>query len=423
MKQYKIIVLLTLATLLLTAATAMAFGEIRYPDRPLNLRDGRSARATWVGALYPGQKVRVAFLKDGWVAVFEPDETRATEKAAVGYSNVKYLKKKRTRVEPKPWGELVTVDRKLNIRTKSSIRGRKVGQLQPGERVLIDFPEDNWTMVFAPDATIRSKMNARGFSSAKYFKPVPQSAATDMVEVLGSEEQEKPTPGAQSADPERDPEDWGKVIIVKRKVNLREGRTTGSHYIRTLQPGEVVRVDYLKSGWYAVFRKDELIRKENRALGYALRSLLEETPDASPASKPAPAPVAKSEPVGGTKKTMIIDKSRFTKTKRPDPIPDRNAHGYQYRLLEKSETTKYGESWITLKVFLSTTKLPGNDALRNFATTLWKEHMRLTKNLVVMVYLPGMDTEDLAYGVIKFDDTNMLELWVRKTTLFGTDFM
>ncbi len=73
---------------------ASAFGEIRYPDRPLNLRKARSAKASWVGSLYPGQKVRIAFLKDGWVAVFEPGETRNSESAAVGYSNVKYLKKK-----------------------------------------------------------------------------------------------------------------------------------------------------------------------------------------------------------------------------------------------------------------------------------------------------------------------------------------
>ncbi len=47
-------------------------------------------------------------------------------------------------------GETVYTARKLNIRSKPSIRGRKLGQLAAMKRVKIDFPEDDWTMVFLP---------------------------------------------------------------------------------------------------------------------------------------------------------------------------------------------------------------------------------------------------------------------------------
>lgn len=448
--------LAALCLLLTTAATAAAFGEIRYPDRPLNLRAARSAQARWVGSLYPGQKVRVAFMEDGWVAVFEPGETRADESAAVGYSNARYLLAKPTRVEPETWGELVYTPRKLNIRADSSIRGRRVDSLEPMEQVKVDFPEGDWIMVFHPHATIRSQMNARGYSAAKYFEPVTGGAAAPRQSSVASDADaaEEPAdepgasgvaevrgaiaqPDAPAVEPSDDgegeparpaPGDWGKVVTLQRDVGLWSGRTSGSTKVRTLKVGERVRVDFLKGGWYAVFEENEVLRSENRALGYALRALMDgDGQDAGEAASGSKAVVSQSAgPVAagdGGKQTMVIDRSRFAGAKRPDPTPDKTAHGYQYRLLEKSETKKYGVTWITLKVFLATTKLPSTAQLQDFCTTLWSEHRRATRNLVVLVYLPGMDTDDLAYGVVSFDDKAMIELWVRRVALVGTKFL
>lgn len=431
MRKYLFITILACSVLFLMAASAMAFGEIRYPDRPLNLRDGRSASAKWVGSLYPGQKVRVAFLEDGWVAVFEPNETRNSEDAAVGFSNVKYLLKKRTRHEPKPWGERMVTTRKLNIRTDSSVRGEKVGLLEVDELVIVDFPEDDWVMIFSPHATIRSKMNARGFSSAKYLEPAPagRKAAPAPAVVATPKSSEASsvagTAAPQPAPTKQESEDWGRVLTVKRKVNVRQERTSSSHYVRTLQPGDKVRVDFLKQGWYAVFNEEELIHSEQRAIGYALQSLLESDGSSEPVKTAAPAPASKpiwKETKSG-RKTMDVNKPSFKKTRRPDPTPNATVHGYQYRLLDKTEMKRYGETWIVLKVFLSTRRLPGNDALRDFANTLWEEHKRATRNLALMVYLPGQDTDDLSYAVIQYSNTKLLEFWTRRTTLFGTDFM
>ena len=459
MRKINTIVVLIVSLLLLVASTAWAFGEIRYPDRPLNLRKGRSAKTSWVGSLYPGQKVRIAFLEDGWVAVFEPGETRNSESAAVGYSNVKYLKREQTRVEPKPWGELVYTPRKLNVRSKPSVKGQKLATLQVMEHVKIDFPQDDWTMVFSPQATIRSEKNAIGYSSAKYFKPATESsmnkaglgkepvaaeqsvpapiAVSEAVEVEGGQGQVggsvAPPPAPVSV---KTPKPWGDVLTVKRKVNIRKGRTSGSRYIRTLKPGEKVRVDFLKSGWYAVFNENELIRSESRAMGYALQSLIDggpeevviptkamAAPSATKTATPTETSVASTKSTASQKKTMVIDRSKFSGAKRADPIPNKTAHGYQYRIIEKAETRQLGETWITVKVFLATKKLPSTTALKDFSTTLWRENKKANKNLAVLVYLPGMDLEDLAFGVTKFDNERMLEFWVRKATLFGTDFL
>ncbi|QGY40693.1 SH3 domain-containing protein [Pseudodesulfovibrio cashew] len=438
-----------LVAVLVTAPSALAFGEIRYPDRPLNLRKSRSPRSEWVGALHPGQKVRVAFLRDGWVAVFEPDETRATEAAAVGFSNIKYLKKSRTRVEPKPWGETMVTTRKLNVRSQPSTRGRKLMTLDAGVRVVVDFPEDDWFRLFPPDATIRSRMGGYGFSSSKYLEPAPaEPVAAPALKPVAQVEPEpapepvskpvaepvRPAPAAKADVSKPFSASWGKVLTLKRKVNLMSGRTTSSRLVRVLEPGETVRADFPENGWYAVFQENEPLRRKERALGYALQSLLEGGPDVE---EPAPAPTRSTAPsakpvdpaVDRTpspdrgQTTLVIDRSKFKQGKRPDPTPNKTAHGYQYRLLEKSETRQYGETWITLKVFLATKKLPGIEGLEDFAATLWREHKRPAKNLAVLIYLPGMDTDDLSYGVIKFDEQKRIESWVRKTTLIGTDFL
>jgi len=445
MRKYYIVTILTLSVALLTVSSALAFGEIRFPDRPLNLRKSRSAKAEWVGSLYPGQMVRVAFLKDGWVAVFEPGESNASEDAAVGYSNVKFLKAEQTRVEPKAWGTLMKTTQKLNVRSQPSTRGAKVTLLDIGETVKIDFPDDEWVMVFAPDATIRSQMNGIGYASSEYMKPAGSTGVTTpgpaksenrtRVKVTPPREIEKTVSSKEEkgvSQPDETPSGiWGKVVTVQRKVNIREQRTTGARYVRTVQPGERVRVDFLKNGWYAVFAENEPLRMEKRAMGYALQSLLESGSESnrhegSPRGSSAKVETRKAvagESVAATRKSMVIDRTRFSGAKRPDPIADKTIHGYQYRLLEKSEARRYGESWITLKVFLSSSTLPSSAGLTDFATTLWKEHRRATKNLAVFIYLPGMDTDDLAYGVVQFSDEKMLEKWVRKTTLLGTKFL
>ncbi|WP_272700110.1 SH3 domain-containing protein [Desulfovibrio sp. Fe33] len=449
---------------ILSASPVFAFGKIVYADRPLNLRDGRSPKAEWVGSLYAGQKVRVAFEEDGWVAVYEPGATDPDAAGPAGYSNAKFLKPARGRYEPQPWGETAYSVTKLNIRSKPDSRSGKVGELQPMERVLIDFPEDEWIMVFSADATIRSKLNGIGYCSAKYLEPVPAGAA--------------PVPARAATPAPAEPRSLSRAaqseaavfqrVALTNEVNVHQSRTTTSPLVRTLRPGDVVQLGLLGNGWYAVFKASDMIRSESSSLGYSLKTVMDANSrladdvaapvavspapvaapaapraKAAPAAKPAAPRTEPARPVvsvedikaeavksaapaparSETQQTMVIDRSAFHKTKRPDPTPDQTAHGYRFKFLEKSETREYGQVWITLKVFLSTTKVPDREALKDFAASLWKDHRRVTKNVLVEVYLPGMDQEDLAWGVAKFDYDGMTELFVRRATLFGTKFM
>jgi len=86
-------VLLTLALAVFCAGPALAqdWGEIRAAKLNLNVRDARSPKGNHVVTLTKGERVKCDFFKDGWVAVFNLDETVRDVKKAIGYANITYL--------------------------------------------------------------------------------------------------------------------------------------------------------------------------------------------------------------------------------------------------------------------------------------------------------------------------------------------
>ena len=88
---------------------------------------------------------------------------------------------------------------------------------------------------------------------------------------------------------------WGEVRVVATPTNVRTIRDPRSPLVRTLKPGEKVRVDFVRGGWGAVFDLGETQRDEAKALGFAdVRLLKPVSPAAQP--KAAPAPAAPAEP-------------------------------------------------------------------------------------------------------------------------------
>lgn len=86
-------------------------------------------------------------------------------------------------------------------------------------------------------------------------------------------------------------QDWGTSLSSRSKINIRAERSLNAEIRGTLKAGETVKADFLKNGWYAVFRPDEKIRDEARALGY-VRSLRLTAP--APLPKKAEVPAEKN---------------------------------------------------------------------------------------------------------------------------------
>ncbi|WP_147821112.1 SH3 domain-containing protein [Salidesulfovibrio onnuriiensis] len=440
---HKILVLTLFVFLSASVAMAAEFGDIRYPDRPLNLRTGRSPKTKWVGTLQVGQEVRVAYLKDGWVAVFEPYMTRESDVRIAGYANVKYLKKTRGKVKIEPWGEIMHPVTVLNIRAKRSPGSDKVGSVTPRTNVKVDFPEDGWYAVFESRASIRSKSNAIGYVKSDYLEPAPvatveaapaaepittpaQSGVGEVRSSVAPAPEVKPeveTPEETANTEAVSPAPWGEVVTIKNTVQVRKERSSSAHYVRTLNPGDTVKLDMLKDGWYAVFDADETVRGEHKALGYVFKRQLEQGDTPAQASSKIVSKETTAPQKTSTPKKIVIKPDPFASSRRPDPKADQNRHGISFKILEESQTSRQGEDVIFLKVFVDVKTLPKAALLEDFTNTLWKEHRRSGKQVQVDLYLPGMDLEDLAFVVARYDDKEQLEFWARKTALFGTKYM
>ena len=97
-------------------------------------------------------------------------------------------------------------------------------------------------------------------------------------------------------------QDWGTILSARSKTNIRAQRSLSAEIKGTLQAGEPVKADFLKNDWYAVFRPDEKIRDEARALGYVR----------SPRLTAPAAPEKKAESVAGTNLLPVGDPSAST---------------------------------------------------------------------------------------------------------------
>ena len=107
-------------------------------------------------------------------------------------------------------------------------------------------------------------------------------------------------------------EGFGEVRLVEIPTNIRQQRDPKSPVVRTLQPGDKVRVDFVRaSGWGAVFEPDETQRDEAKAMGFADVRLLKAV-DAHAEPK-----AARSEPKASTAPTAAPAPSRSMAQAQP----------------------------------------------------------------------------------------------------------
>ncbi|MBU1247308.1 MAG: hypothetical protein KKB70_01310, partial [Proteobacteria bacterium] len=264
----------------------------------------------------------------------------------------------------------------------------------------------------------------------------------------------------------------GKVVEIERRVNVRAQRTASSSLVTTLAPGDKVRLDLLEKGWYAVFQVKETSQDPRKALGYLYAPMLGEkveTPTVHPLQPGEPTlaagneqsvrtspflkgpmdspamtppvqtvpPTRENEPAAAPeaisavatspdgKQSMAINPRDDGDEPHKGPVPraDKVRHGYKYAMLERVSGTNVNLGRLMLKVFLDVNVIPSDESLKDFVTTLFKEEMGDSKELMIYVYLPGQDFKDLSYCQAAFIPQGIKEFWVRRATLFGTRLM
>ncbi|MES9995301.1 hypothetical protein [Desulfovibrio aminophilus] len=217
-------------------AGAQEWGESATPVSPVNLRQSRDLGSPSRDVLMPGEIVRVDFLRDGWYAVFRLTEKTRDESRALGYARAGFFK-------PAPAGAAVST----TSPAASPAPHPKQAAVKPP--------------VPAEDVAASTK------------ETTPASAAPSR------EETPKPSaPTASSTSPEAAPpiqaaarhsNAWGELRSADRQLAVRAKRDPVAEHVRTLKAGEVVKVDFLHDGWFAVFPPDALVRDESRAIGYS----------------------------------------------------------------------------------------------------------------------------------------------------------
>lgn len=421
------------------AAEAQDWGRLMTPTRPLNVRDGRSRTAKKVTTLKPGQVVRVDFLKDEWVAVFDPDETERDEAKAMGYSKASYLK-------PAPsadWGEMRVVEPKmLNVRSGRGPGYDHVRTLYAGDTVKVDFLRDGWVAVFEKDATERKESKAFGYANERYLL----KAGPD-----GKDEPKAGKPVQKAGKPEPVATDWGRLVRLTTNVKIRQFPKPDGELLATMVRDDMLKVHGRSGDWLRVYMAQERSPSPNAALGWAHRSGLDLTDgefeaqplidvpdlDEETVETAEPAPEVAAEPESATAAETFAAASREEEPREyvlvvpeevpsqaaagPEPVADQQAHGFRYSILSNSGRDGLSKS-MEIRVYVDVNVVPDSEDLRDFAHTIWKKEGDPGKQGAVLIYLPGQDRNSLSYGQGRFSPRGPGEFWTRETTLYGTRF-
>ena len=178
-------------------------------------------------------------------------------------------------------------------------------------------------------------------------------------------------------------QEWGVVRYVHQTVNIRSGRTTDASIVGQLERGQSVKADFLRDNWFAVFALKESVRSQDQALGYVYAPLLK--PDAPSAAD---------------------------LTGALGPLP--------YRVAKRQDISYRGSNRMTYRVALDVQEVPSEPAMCKTAKAIWRNGNTRWDEFTVWLYLPGMNTGDLAYVTAEFRPSGLLEFTVQEAALYGT---
>jgi hypothetical protein len=159
--------------------------RVRFAQATLNVRSGRGIEFEIVRVLRRGERVRVAYLLDGWVALFEPQRPYVLGSAPLGFISERHLGKappppvqKPVEHDPGTESDILYAQTALNVRSGRSSKHDIVGRLERGERVRGGYSLNGWLAVFeswpptrepAARNRRRSTIGPIGYVSAKYL--------------------------------------------------------------------------------------------------------------------------------------------------------------------------------------------------------------------------------------------------------------
>lgn len=173
-------------------------------------------------------------------------------------------------------------------------------------------------------------------------------------------------------------QDWGVIRYAHKTVNIRAARSTQSRIVGQLKPGHVVKSDFSGDGWFAVFPLDSTVRNESLARGYVYASLLKPNPYQPP-----------------TRLSSAAESS-------------------QYRIAQREDVSYRGSQRMVFRVQINSQDVPSEATMRTLATRIWNDGNRGWDEFTVFLYLPGMKTNSVAYGIGEFGKSGLKDFNINK---------
>lgn len=91
-----------------------------------------------------------------------------------------------------------------------------------------------------------------------------------------------------------------------------------------------------------------------------------------------------------------------------------------YRVLERNDISYPGRSRMTCRVLVEAATIPTKDALREIATSVWRDGNQNLDDFTVFAYLPGMDARSAAYAIVEFTSSGAKGVEIQDFALIGT---
>jgi len=92
----------------------------------------------------------------------------------------------------------------------------------------------------------------------------------------------------------------------------------------------------------------------------------------------------------------------------------------EYKIVKRKDIS-YGVTLrMTVKVIVQVNRIPSKDQLIKIAEKIWEDENEKWEEFTVFIYLPGMDTTFMAYGIGEFRYNGLKEFTIEENALYGT---
>ena len=176
------------------------------------------------------------------------------------------------------------------------------------------------------------------------------------------------------------------LMYSETNLNIRKGPNTNTEILKTLKPNDkVITYDTTINGFLMILNTD------STQYGWASRKYLQ------------------SEPL--SKKQLSASNSQTAKTGK---------EFLNYKIIKKQKVGLSTSSRMVYRILVEVDKIPSDDAMKKTAIHIWKDGNRGWNEFTVFIYLPEMDLNYSAYGIIEFNPNGITSFSKSESNFYGT---